>query len=449
MGKKNQKKRNAGPPKPVIQLSQCMIVKNEEKNIERALSWAKGLAFEQIVVDTGSTDRTVEIAERMGAKVYYFEWINDFSAAKNYAIEQATGNWIAFLDADEYFPREDAKRLLTILKKIHSDTKLREQYHLINCRMLQLDDDGKVTGVDEHNRVFRNIPPMRYSGKIHEAIRCNRENALWADNISIYHTGYSVSVYAETDKAERNISMLRAELIDRPENLSLKANLAESLRGKARKDGGVDGAASLAEAIALYKEVADSDGIIEPWLRKRAHLCTIEHSISSGVSLDECKAMCLRALALAPEDLDYGYFYALVLNRSGDFSTAWDVLQKCEKKYVKLTALHESQYVTTNIGSFFKELLIAAEGLGNFEGVVKYATILLIENKTLHGILGSYIVTLLKHETPEDDVIKLLAKIYDFNDPQDVLLIARTAKECGALSIAKKTAEIIKKMIAD
>ena len=92
-----------------IKLSQCMIVKNEEKNIRQALSWAKGIAFEQIVVDTGSTDKTVEIAEEMGAKVYHFTWIDDFSAAKNFAIEQATGDWIAFLDADGYFKSEDVK----------------------------------------------------------------------------------------------------------------------------------------------------------------------------------------------------------------------------------------------------------------------------------------------------------------------------------------------------
>ena len=65
-----------------MRLSQCMIVKNEECNIERALRWGKGVVWEQIVVDTGSTDRTVELAEKMGAKVFYFEWQDDFSAAK-------------------------------------------------------------------------------------------------------------------------------------------------------------------------------------------------------------------------------------------------------------------------------------------------------------------------------------------------------------------------------
>ena len=82
-------------------ISQCMIVKNEEANIERALSWGKGVVSEQIVVDTGSTDRTVEIAERMGAKIYHFEWIYDFAAAKNFDISKAKYEWIVFLGAFE------------------------------------------------------------------------------------------------------------------------------------------------------------------------------------------------------------------------------------------------------------------------------------------------------------------------------------------------------------
>ena len=83
-----------------VRLSQCMIVKNEERNMEQALSWGKGIVWEQIVVDTGSTDGTVELAKKMGAKVFHFTWNNDFSAAKNYALSKAKGNWIAFLDAD-------------------------------------------------------------------------------------------------------------------------------------------------------------------------------------------------------------------------------------------------------------------------------------------------------------------------------------------------------------
>lgn len=72
-----------------IRLSQCMIVKNEEKRIRQALSWGKGIVHEQIVVDTGSTDDTVRLARELGAKVASFTWCDDFSAAKNYALSLA------------------------------------------------------------------------------------------------------------------------------------------------------------------------------------------------------------------------------------------------------------------------------------------------------------------------------------------------------------------------
>ena len=101
-----------------MRISQCMIVKNEEKNIERALSWGKSLMWEQIVVDTGSTDRTVELAQKLGAQVYHFPWIDDFAAAKNYAIEQAQGEWIAFLDADDvWFPNKLERELAFMRSK--------------------------------------------------------------------------------------------------------------------------------------------------------------------------------------------------------------------------------------------------------------------------------------------------------------------------------------------
>ena len=84
-------------------ITQCIIAKNEEDNIGYCLSHLKSVADEQIVVDTGSNDRTVEVAKELGAKLFYFDWIDDFSAARNYALEKAKGDWIVFLDCDEYF----------------------------------------------------------------------------------------------------------------------------------------------------------------------------------------------------------------------------------------------------------------------------------------------------------------------------------------------------------
>lgn len=82
-------------------LSLCMIVKNEEKHLARCLSSVKDAADEIVIVDTGSSDKTIEIAESFGSKIFHFNWINDFSAARNYSLSKCSSDWILYLDADE------------------------------------------------------------------------------------------------------------------------------------------------------------------------------------------------------------------------------------------------------------------------------------------------------------------------------------------------------------
>ena len=99
-----------------MQISSCLIVKNEAENIARCLESIKSISDEIIVVDTGSTDNTVEIAKSYGARIYFYEWDNNFSNARNFALEKATGDWIIFLDADEYFEENTPKELKNVLK---------------------------------------------------------------------------------------------------------------------------------------------------------------------------------------------------------------------------------------------------------------------------------------------------------------------------------------------
>ena len=100
----------------MMQISACVITKNEEQNIGEWLTRMKSVAQECIVVDMGSTDNTVGLVKAAGASVYFFPWQGDFAAAKNFALEKATGDWIFFLDADEYFP---AETLLLLEQSIH------------------------------------------------------------------------------------------------------------------------------------------------------------------------------------------------------------------------------------------------------------------------------------------------------------------------------------------
>ena len=149
-----------------MKISQAMIVKNEEKNIVQALSWGKGVVSEQIVVDTGSTDRTVEIAKSMGAKVYFFPWEDDFSKARNFAISKCKYPWIAMLDADEYFPEEDAKKIKYYIGLIDDNPKV----HGILTAIANLGENGQVESVDNTIRLFRNRKDIFYRRAIHEQI---------------------------------------------------------------------------------------------------------------------------------------------------------------------------------------------------------------------------------------------------------------------------------------
>ena len=98
-----------------MKINLVMIVKNEERSLRKCLQAAAGLVDQMIVVDTGSSDRTKSIAEDMGARIFDFDWVDDFSAARNFALEQSDGDWNLVLDGDEYLKSADRKKLEQII----------------------------------------------------------------------------------------------------------------------------------------------------------------------------------------------------------------------------------------------------------------------------------------------------------------------------------------------
>jgi len=411
-----------------------MIVKNEEKNIGKALGWAKSVAFEQIVVDTGSTDKTVEIAERMGAKVYRFEWVDDFSAAKNHAIEQATGNWIAFLDADEYFSVIDAKKLMIFLKRIQTDTEMREKYLALGCSLVNVDDNGNPVLVSEQVRVFRNIPSIRYTARIHERLDMDIDNMVWVDEIKIIHTGYAITERKEKGRTEYNIRMIRRELKENPEDLNLKVYLADSLKNTGNQE-------CIAEAETLFTEIIDR-GIgapVTPMLKRIAYTYFMEKYARDPSKSIEMEELCRMGLDEYPRHIDFEYFLACALNNQGEYKEAWELLVSCEAALAEGSAdLAAAAKITADPALLFPQMVLAAQGLGDVENVIKYVTIILKADKTLQGTLRPYIASLLKRGASTDELITLLKSIYDFSDHNDLLIIAQAAKDCGAIELARK-----------
>lgn len=205
-------------------LSACLIVKNEEKHLDRCLSSLKGIVDEIVVIDTGSTDRTLEIAEKHGAVIGHFPWINDFSAARNASLDLATSAWALWIDADEELTPESFSTIREAL--------IRPQFGGYYVQIINLMDD-----VNENNqyvhlpvRIFKNIPEIRFSGKIHEQVLpCFEKHQLvpaTLNNVKLIHYGYRPSDMVEKDKVGRSLEMLEREVKENPSDSFQWFNLA-------------------------------------------------------------------------------------------------------------------------------------------------------------------------------------------------------------------------------
>lgn len=149
--------------KSPISISLCMIVKNEEQTIERCLRSVEGITDEIIIVDTGSTDKTKEIVSKFTDKIYDFEWINDFSAARNYAFSQTTQKYILWLDADDVILPEDQKLLLSLKASLSDEIEVVSMLY-----NLAFDQYGKVSFQSRRNRLVKREKNFRWIGAVHE-----------------------------------------------------------------------------------------------------------------------------------------------------------------------------------------------------------------------------------------------------------------------------------------
>jgi len=198
------------PMSDPIKLSLAMIVKNEARCLARCLDSIRSVVDEIVIADTGSTDDTVAIARRQGARVVSFPWNNDFAAARNFALEQTTGAWILALDADEQASgalAQEVRRFIAGPPQIGR---------------LKIVSDFRHQGQTLRSSTFvsRLFPRgARFEGRIHEQIasplpRVNLRGELWHDG------------YLEAHKSQRNVTLLQAELAREPGSAYLQFQLA-------------------------------------------------------------------------------------------------------------------------------------------------------------------------------------------------------------------------------
>jgi glycosyltransferase involved in cell wall biosynthesis len=187
------------------QLSLCMIVRNEESFIGNCLNSVKHVVDEMIIVDTGSTDRTVEICKSVGATVLHYDWKDNFAAARNYGLDHARGDWILWLDADEEVEREDAGKLRDVLN---------ETEHLVGIQLINYYGSYPVhpdhAYLMNHHRLFRNGMGFRYNNRVHEQLNVQEVlghiDHLKTLPVRVHHYGYLDDITAK--KHKRNIHLL-------------------------------------------------------------------------------------------------------------------------------------------------------------------------------------------------------------------------------------------------
>ncbi|NUO07157.1 MAG: glycosyltransferase [Candidatus Brocadia sp.] len=309
----------------MIQLSACLIVKNEADLLPRCLESIRAFVDEIIVVDTGSTDNTVEMARNYGAQVHFFSWIEDFSAARNKSLSYVRGEWILYIDADEAIDTVNAAKIRQIIN--------RKDITAVTVRQCIPQPVGNIATAfySEYCRIFRFHPDIRFEGKIHEQILPAIERLggrVLRTDIVFHHWAYAANGEKKRRRAERNLRYLLAELERVQDDPFLYFNLGLTYRELGQQDA----------AIRSFHHALDrDDGRIKRELIGLCHLNLAKIYLESGNGTkaahhsqmyaafdptNPLSAYMLATLAVANEQFNKAIFYletAIRIAKGGAF----------------------------------------------------------------------------------------------------------------------------------
>lgn len=414
-------------------ISQCMIVKNEERNIEKALSWGKGVVSEQIVVDTGSTDRTVEIAESMGAKIYHFEWIDDFAAAKNFAISKARYEWIALLDADEYFSEEDAKKVLYYVRKLQD-----KKYDAILSSWVHLDDAGNVTAVGTQSRVFRNRPGVGYIGRIHEYIMSTDGSEFHfvdaVNELSIYHTGYGKIGHEQKVSSGRNIRIIQKELEENPDSHRMLGYLGDEYYSADNLEKAEE---FFRKSISLMPETEERIDPIRTSMTftKLLEILYAKYETPEDVFMEIYN----KAIKRLPQEADFDYYAGKYFVRHNNWKSAEKHLKRALDQLEKYGTAFKSMFVSGDIRQAYEMLATCCFNNGNLAECINYCVVLLKSDKylmsTLYLLLTSFSIDECSKRPGASSAAAVASflgqNLYDFSTLKDRLFVLKGAMKAG------------------
>jgi glycosyltransferase involved in cell wall biosynthesis/predicted negative regulator of RcsB-dependent stress response len=298
-------------------LTVAMIARDEEENIARCLRSAQDVATQVVVVDTGSRDRTPDIARELGAEVAHFPWRDDFSAARNASLEYATGDWVLWLDADEELQPEGVAPLRELLRN--------EEVGGAHLRIDNLMGNATIPFLT--TRLWRNHPTVRFKQPIHEQILwsvspyCRRTGRRVAEapDVCIRHYGYLPTVVAARGKSARNLHLLERLVQQEPDNDYALFHYASALRDHNRRE---DAAREFARWGALVAKRPAGDN---QWIR--LGFATYAAVLNELARHEDALATSSRAIESLGPTPSLLYHRALALHRLGRHREALADLQ--------------------------------------------------------------------------------------------------------------------------
>jgi tetratricopeptide (TPR) repeat protein len=296
-------------------VSLCVIVKDEQDNLPECLRPLVGLVDEVIVGDTGSSDRTREVAASLGARVIDIPWQDSFAVARNQVIDRAAGEWIFWVDADDRIDPSNLEKLTRLFEGLGEENVA----YSMKCLCLP-DPVSKVPTVVDHVRLFRRLPGVRWEYRVHEqilpSVRRGGGEVRWSD-VVVTHTGYQDPAL-RARKLRRDLRLLEMDRDVMPDEPFTNFNLGSVYQELGRHE----------EAIACLRKSLERSRPSDSIVRKLYALISGSHA-SLG-RLSEALAACREGRAVIPDDPELVYREALLHKRLGNYPASeaccWELL---------------------------------------------------------------------------------------------------------------------------
>ncbi|WP_267666403.1 transcriptional anti-repressor GmaR [Listeria innocua] len=368
--------------RPLISI--CMIVKNEAHILRQSLASFRKFTEEIIIVDTGSTDDTKEIAKEFTDFVYDFEWTGNFSDARNFAAKHATGKWILAIDADECLEEESYRKLE---KQLKSPIEPIQMAQIISFT----GEKGRVTTTNQMARVYKNDGTICFRGVIHEQLEAVDKHAIEAGlaEVKIYHYGYMSEIVEKQDKSDRNLRLLEKEVKNNKNSGFVHFNIGQEMNRLGNKK----------EALKEFSEafrLRDNNHYI--WAKLSAY--HISELLEQEKRYDESLAIIEEAKVIWPNVPEFPLKKANILYVNHQLEDAKEIY----KSLLENTAIDYQPIVLYEATNFMPHKMLGTIYLEekDYTRAMTHFSKAYAENSSDYGVMFQMIMLLSKFHQPKE-----------------------------------------------